>query len=1113
MSAQEPDLPYGGTTGERLKAFAVNTETRERLGVLASRYWEIATYGLIGIIAAVLRFYNLGARAMHHDESLHGFFSWGFKNGLDEFFTFGTGNTETYKHVPFMHGPFQFIGNGFMMWIFGDGEFQARILAATMGTGLVLLPFLFRNQIGRIGALAAAALIAFSPTLLYYSRFTREDIYTAFWTFGMVIFAWRYITSRENKWLYLTAGFMAGSFCTKETTFMTVAAFIFFFMYLFAGHIAEKIRATRPDMSTPQYIGLTFVAIPGALVLAIAWPFVKSWREKYRLDEMPPEAHLIVLMGTLALPQYAAGVQLLLGSEWKNRAQDAGNSHVSSAEFGVAVTSVLGLIAASIAIGLSWRPKVWAIAAVCFWAPFILLSTTFFSNLPGFFSVIWGSLDYWLSQQDVRRGNQPDYYYFITIPVYEFLPLVLSIAAGLYYTIRGKMRNAMFVGGGMLAILLLLVLPPGPDIQKVSSFHIVLPFTIALLGVFSFDMDRLNRFLLFWLVVTAFALTVAGEKMPWLNVHIALPLAVLAGRFVGDMMERTDLRPELPKIDRLAPFAYAAVSSALSVLVFVIVGPFAAASIGGWILAAVAAIAVYWAYTGYSHKTAVQVAMLGAVCAFAVFSVRAGVLASWGHPDLPRPLLGDVAQRDHGDVPEELLVYTQTSGDIPILRDQVDKAAKESGLGDNLPIVVDSVDGYTWPWAWYLRDYKSVSYTTISANYAPPQGAILFISKQSATNVTLGEGYNEGVPYHHRRWFPEEYRGADGKYSSRNFFSDLFSKRALGSWLDYWIRRTPPNELGTVDGVAFFPKGYSELTAPPTGPTVRTDGTQLVIGGNGSAKGQLSGVSDVTIDAAGNLYFADTNNNRVEKYDAQGNFVAVAGGFGGAVQLNQPWSMTVAPDGTVFVADTWNHKIVKLDKDLKKSKEWGSGGQTEAGGDPMKLFGPRDIALTAEGHVMIVDTGNKRVIEYDGDGNFVRQFGKFGTSGDPLEFSEPSSLAVATNGDIFIADFWNKRIVHLDKDLQSKGEIKVDSWGSQAVLERAYLALLPDGRLLATDPTRGKILAFGANGAPIGEYDVPKDSGQTQARPIGITTDGTSVIVTDSIANVARKVPLSEVIK
>ena len=278
MSVEEPNVPYGGTTGERLKAFAVNAQTREQLSVLASRYWEVATYGLIGIIAAVLRFYNLGARAMHHDESLHGFFSYGFSKGLRQFFTFGTANTDTYKHVPFMHGPFQFIGPGFTMWIFGDGEYQARIMAAVMGTGLVLLPFLFRKQIGQIGALAAAAFIAFSPTLLYYSRFIREDIYTAFWTFGMVIFAWRYMTSRENKWLYLTVGFMAGSFLTKETTFMTAAAFIFFFMYLFAGHVADKIRAARPDMTDLQYVLLKIAAIPGGLIMAVVWPFTKDWR-------------------------------------------------------------------------------------------------------------------------------------------------------------------------------------------------------------------------------------------------------------------------------------------------------------------------------------------------------------------------------------------------------------------------------------------------------------------------------------------------------------------------------------------------------------------------------------------------------------------------------------------------------------------------------------------------------------------------------------------------------------------------------------------------------------------------------------------------------------------
>jgi sugar lactone lactonase YvrE len=602
--------------------------------------------------------------------------------------------------------------------------------------------------------------------------------------------------------------------------------------------------------------------------------------------------------------------------------------------------------------------------------------------------------------------------------------------------------------------------------------------------------------------------------MPWLNVHIALPLAVLAARFIDEMLNRGDLRDDLPSLEKIAPFLYAAVASALAIVVFVIVGPFSIASAGGWILAIVAGVSVYWAYSGYSRKTAMQVAMVGAVAAFAVFTFRAAYLASWGHPDLQPGILDTVARRDHGDVPVEMLVYTQTSGDIPILQGQIDKAARQSGLGKKMPIVVDSTDGYTWPWAWYLRDYTAVSYTTISQGYTPPQGAILLIARGNASNANLGTGYNEGIPYHHRRWFPEEYRGDNGQYSPQDFFKDVFSASAWSNWLNYWVRRDPPATIGTVDGVAFFPKGFGvDVTAPPAGPTVRTDGTQLVIGGSGVQKGQMSGPSDVTFDQQGNIYVADTNNNRVEKYDSQGNFVAAAGGFGGDVTLNQPWSMAVDGDGNVYIADTWNHDIIKLDKDLKQVKKWGSGGQVEANGDPQKLFGPRKIAITPDGNVIITDTGNSRVVEYTKDGDFVRQFGSKGTSGDPLQFSEPASLAVASNGDIYVADFWNKRIVHLDKDLQSKGTIPVDGWGSQAVTDRPYLAVLPDGRLLATDPTNGKVLVFGADGKPLTPYDLPKESGQASTRPVGIASDGTSVLVADAQGSVVRKIPLSEIAK
>lgn len=1128
MSTQEPNLPYGTpgeatgeTTAERLRAFALNDDARERVSAFAAKYWEIASYAALFISAVILRFYNLGARAMHHDESLHGFFGYGHTKWLNDWAWFG--NADPYRHEPFMHGPFQFIGSGTLMWLFGDGEYQARLLAAVMGTAMVVMPFLFRKQLGTFGALAAATFIAFSPTLVYYSRFTREDIYTAFWTLGIVIFMWRYLDTKQNKFLFLLAGFMAGSFCTKETTYMTIGAFTLFVNYMMAMHIADAMRAQDKNMTTLQYALRVALVFPIAWAVAVFWPFMENWRAKYKLIEPPAVATLLVIMGTLAVPMYAAAAQIPLGETWQLRAGGDNLSRIASEEREFAYAVMTLLIGASITLGVLWRPKLWAITAACFWVPFILLSTTFFSNGWGFFSVLWGSMDYWISQQDVARGNQPEYYYFVTIPVYEFLTLGLSVAAIAYYGIRGSMSRAMFVGAGALLIVALLAIEPfGPswlqsfirwEIAKASVLHVLIPFTIVIVGIMLLPMEQLNRFLIFWVLVTAFSLTVASEKMPWLNVHIAVAMCVLGGKLVGDVLANSDLKADLPKLERIAPFFYAGAASALSIVVFVIVGPFSIASFGAWALAIVAGVAVYWAFAGYSPRTAAQVALVGACAAFTVFSLRAAVLASWGHPDNPYIGSTGLATRDYGEVPTELLVYTQTSGDIPVLRDRLAEYSRKTGLGNNQPVVVDSTDGFTWPWAWYLRNYTDVAYAEVKNDYVPKPGAVLFVSNAQGQLNSLAGKYEPGIQYHHRRWFPEEYRGDGGVYTTHDFFGDLVSIDGLSYWLDFWVRRTlPAAEPGRVDGVAYFPTGAGLSPSEPAGPTVRTEGNQIVIGGTGTANGELQGPSDVALDAQGNIYVADTGNGRIVKYNAQGEFQAVAGGFTSPdIAFNQPWSIAVANDGAVFVADTWNHRIMKLGPDLKLVDEWGRGGQPDPGGDPFELFGPRDIIVTGNGNVMITDTGNSRIIEYTADGDFVRQFGRSGTGGSAEELSEPVSIAVSAAGDIYVVDFWNKRIVVMDSSFALKQTIDVGAWGSQAVTDRAYIALLPDGRVIATDPEHGKVLVFGADGSAAGSYDLPLNTGAAFGRPVGIATDGTSVFVADSGGNVVRKIPLAEI--
>ena len=178
-----------------------------RVGI---RWWEALCYASLLVIGLIMRLWDLGARAMHHDESLHALYSWKLSNG------------EGFAHNPMMHGPLQFEVNAVLFFVLGDSENTARVLYALMGTVLILMPLLFRSRLGRLGALFAAALLTFSPAMLYYSRFARNDILMAVWTFGLVICMWRYFDEGRNRYLYISAALLAFMFATKESAYMVV---------------------------------------------------------------------------------------------------------------------------------------------------------------------------------------------------------------------------------------------------------------------------------------------------------------------------------------------------------------------------------------------------------------------------------------------------------------------------------------------------------------------------------------------------------------------------------------------------------------------------------------------------------------------------------------------------------------------------------------------------------------------------------------------------------------------------------------------------------------------------------------------------------------------------
>ncbi len=91
-----------------------------------------------------------------------------------------------------------------------------------------------------------------------------------------------------------------------------------------------------------------------------------------------------------------------------------------------------GILAAIRAIPRS----TWIIALVVMFIIYSLLFTTFFTNPPGFVTGIAGSISYWMAQQNVVRGDQPWYYYFLTLTMYEYLPFLFGTIATIYYLVR-----------------------------------------------------------------------------------------------------------------------------------------------------------------------------------------------------------------------------------------------------------------------------------------------------------------------------------------------------------------------------------------------------------------------------------------------------------------------------------------------------------------------------------------------------------------------------------------------------------------------------------------------------------------------------------------------------
>ena len=1079
---------------------------------------ELLIFVIIVILMGVSRLYNLGVRVMSHDESLHAYFSWLYSIG------------QGYQHTPTTHGPLQFHLMALGYFLFGDNDFTARLPHAIASIFTVIMLWKWRRYLGRAGMLVSSGLVLISPFMLYYGRYARNEVFVALLGFLTIYAILRYLETGRKRHLLLLTLATALHFTVKETAFIyTAQAMLFLAFYLFnrvtrspwrnnrflSGFIvtlsigvlltgvalgvtiytrslatmdssqtsAPLIPGASPETELPTGLlpstaflsllaGIVFVAAALLLVIGYGWKYLRRERS----------FDMLILLGTLVLPQLAPLPVKGLGWNpldytftwpgWNWQALWSQGPFKTAS-----VLLVLVIIAA--VIGLLWDWKRWLVHATLFWGIYVFFYSSIFTNWSGVATGLVGSLGYWLEQQGVHRGSQPWYYYLLVqIPIYEFLP-ALGLALAVLFGLRRKSPAPLAQGTSL-------------DLNS-SSAHM------------GSEIAPTFVLLTWWALSSLVAFSIAGEKMPWLTVHITLPMILLAGWALGQVIERLNWSIFLGHETWVA---------ILLLMLFL-----------GLTGSLITGLGMNPPFQG---KTLEQLSATGKflffiTCTFGGASGLAYLLKNWQVRDTLRlallvifSLLVGVTARTairaaflHPNDATEYLVYAHGATGIKNVMEQIDKISDRTKGGQDLTLAYDNSvpdSGVAWPFTWYLRHFPNK--TSFDQPSSDLRGLPVLIVDQKnfdAIKEIVGNDYYR-FNYIRMVWPNQDYfnltwdriKDTLGNASKREAIWQIWINRDYSEYAKVsgetgltvadWSPSDRMQFLIEKDVAAeIWEYGIFQTTTAQADPYEQgrlSLSSDLIIGVKGVSGGQFNAPHGITISPDGTLFIADTNNNRIQHLSADGQFLNTRGSFGDNVAggaplgtFNQPWAVAVSPDGKfIYVADTWNHRIQKFTTDGTPLTMWGTPLYDPTTKDKFGIWGPRGIAVDARGRVFVADTGNKRILVYDSDGNFILQIGSEGLSIG--EFEEPVGLTFDTHGYLYVADTWNQRIQVFSSSADGSTfspllQWEISGWYGESLDNKPYLAADKQGHIFVTDPESYRVLEFTISGTFIrtwGDY-------------------------------------------
>ncbi|MDQ7035399.1 MAG: SMP-30/gluconolactonase/LRE family protein [Anaerolineae bacterium] len=853
-----------------------------------------------------------------------------------------------------------------------------------------------------------------------------------------------------------------------------------------------------------------------------------------------PEFDVIIIIGTLILPWATAIFPFAMGGTEGDFANIASSlpSFMTSfigtyvpavggvgdmtqtqlaqvGRFWLNIMAFIPLFALMSGIGLMWNWKRWLIASAIFHGLFAFFFTTVFTNVVGLGTGWVYSLGYWLEQQGVRRGSQPQYYYLLVImPFYEFLPVigsVLAMFAGttLFWRQTKKSADVKREVNTLTRLAMiwrndteeLEIEAVSEDGELADDFNLQAEIASAKAQVQSANDEaelpplakayddangRLRRygmtvekaisdpqqrwrrlegipFLMFfsWLaVLNLVGYSLAGEKMPWLGTHLTMPMIFLTAWFFGRIID--DIDWELFKNRGWE------VRIALGVFIIGLFRSIAPLVMGtrpfsglaqhqlqatyGW-LSAVIVTGIALSVVIYYVDTVgwKHVRQMVAVSIFLILSIIS-FRSAW------------MASFINFDYASEFLVYAHAAPGVKWVLEDIEELSERITDGNELRIAYDNE--VSWPYSWYFRNFDNVIYVGENPTVQNLDDAVVIVvgaANRSKVEPIVEDRY---VRFDYMRlWWPmQDYFNLTPARISGTF--DLSPSNTQAAQVRQGIFEIWWNRDYTTYGNA-LERDFSAENWPVS------DRMHFYVRKDFAAQIWEYGIGEGGV----------TNPlNEIEQNQCTANWQPISAitSFTAPDGLSHPIGLDISADNTLYVAEEFGHRISTFNTDGTYLGSFGVQGLTFENG--VAFTRPNSIDIGADGNLYIADTWNYRVQILTPNLEPITLFGQAYTGGfdsvtNPVDgFWGPRDVTVSNDGLIYVADTGNKRVRAyriIDGVAQFQFDVGEGGSGLGQLDEPSGLVVNPaDGRLYVADTWNRRISVFTAEGVFLDSYRV-----------------------------------------